>query len=455
MAPPPTPEEIVARRAAEQQHAAAEQAAHEAAQRLAAHEAAQRLAAQEVAEQAAREAAQRLAAQRLAAQEAANRQEAERIAAQEAANRQAAERIAAERLRLERSLLEPMDVDTSLVFPLPQGSVAQVDFGSSWKSLTGYFDGNAKSSMEVSTLIRNFEQCITSGNWTQHMAINNFMQILTGTARTWMELLQAYNPKKAKKWDVFKEAFLAEFQSVKNETEAHEQVEKLIQGKTEKTRDFSYWVKQMVAVIRKYKAELPAGATEIQRTVAMMHKQRVEEEINQYFMNGLRPEIKAEMTKQSTYRGMDIDEKIQLAMQVEFSMAPKTLPMAEMGQQATKEPEKEEEEKKGMEELTQEEFKKQLSAMNRQYNQRFGNNGNNQRGNNRGRGRGGNSQRGAQSYRGNAWNQGHGNQGGRWNNGNARRLPKQLPNQLLQRKRRLPKSKRRPRRISILRTTTD
>ena len=154
--------------------------------------------------------------------------------------------------------------------------------------------------------------------------------------------------------------------------------------------------------------------------VAMMQKQRVEEEINQYFMNGLRPDIKAEMTKQSTYRGMDIDEKIQLAMQVEFSMTPTTFPMAEMGQQATKETEKEGEEKKGLEELTQEEFKKQLSAMNRHYNQRFGNNGNGQRGNNRGRGRGGNNQRGAQSYRGNTWNQSHGNQGGRWNNGNTR-----------------------------------
>ena len=141
MAPPPTPEEIAARRAAEQYEV--EQAAHEAAQRL---------AAQEAAEQAARDAAQRLAAE-----EAAIRQQAERIAAQEAANRQEAERIAAERLKMERSLLEPMDVDASLVFPLPQGSVAQVDFGSSWKSLTGYFDGNAKSSTEVGTLVRNFE----------------------------------------------------------------------------------------------------------------------------------------------------------------------------------------------------------------------------------------------------------------------------------------------------------
>ena len=252
------------------------------------------------------------------------------------------------------------------------------------------------------------------------MAMNNFTQILTGSARTWMELLQAYSPKKTKKWDIFKEAFLAEFQAVKNETEAHKQVAKLIQGKTEKTRDFSYRVKQTVAVIRKYKAELPSGATEIQRAVAMLQKQRVEEEINQYFMNGLRPEIKAEMTKQSSYRGMDIDEKIQLAIQNEFSMAPKTLPMAEMGQQPKEEKEKAEEGKEKSEELSQEEFKKQLSAMNRRYNQRFRNNGNNQRGNNRGRGRGGNSQRGAQSYRGNAWNRGYGNQRGSWNNGNPR-----------------------------------
>ena len=79
-----------------------------------------------------------------------------------------------------------------------------------------------------------------------------------------------YESKKTKKWDLFKEAFLAEFQTIKNETEAHEQVAKLVQGKTEKTRDFSYRVKQTVAVIRKYKAELQAGATEIQRTVAMM-----------------------------------------------------------------------------------------------------------------------------------------------------------------------------------------
>ena len=53
------------------------------------------------------------------------------------------------------------------------------------------------------------------------------------------------------------------------------------------TGDFSYRVKQTVAVIRKYKAEIQARATEIQRTVAMMQKQRVEEEINQYFMNGV------------------------------------------------------------------------------------------------------------------------------------------------------------------------
>ena len=112
-------------------------------------------------------------------------------------------------------------------------------------------------------------------------------------------------------------------------------------------------------------------------------------------MNGLQPEVKAAMTRQSTYHGMNIDEKIQLAIQVEFSMTPTTLPMAEMGQQATKETENEGEEKKGLEELMQEEFKKQLNAMNRQYSQRFGNNRNNQRGNNRGRGRGGNNQRGA------------------------------------------------------------
>ena len=146
------------------EHAAAQAAANAAAQQVA-QEAAQRLAAQQVAQEAA---------QRLAAQEAANRLAAERLA-EEAA-----------RLRLERSLHEPMDLDTSLVFPLPQGSVAQVDFGQSWKTLTGYFDGNPKMSTEVSTLLRNFKQCITSGNWTQHMEINNFMQILTGTARTWM-----------------------------------------------------------------------------------------------------------------------------------------------------------------------------------------------------------------------------------------------------------------------------
>ena len=323
MPSPPTPEELAARRAAEQ--AAEEQAVAQAAQ----------AAANAAAQQAAQEAAQRLAAQ-------------------EAANRMAAERLAKEaaRLRLKRSLHEQMDVDTSLVFPLPQGSVAQVYCCQSWKTLTGYFDRNPKTSMEVSTLLRNFEQCITSGNWTQHMAINNFTQILTGTASTWMELLQPYEPKKMKKWDIFKEAFLAEFQAIKNESEAHEQVTKLVQGKTEKTRDFSYRVKQTVAVIRKYKAELPAGATEIQCTVAMMQKQRVEEEINQYFMNGLRPEVKAAITRRSTYHCMNIDEKIQLAIQVEFSMTPTTLPMDEMGQQATKETEKEGEEKKGLEELT-------------------------------------------------------------------------------------------------------
>ena len=42
---------------------------------------------------------------------------------------------------------------------------------------------------------------------------------------------------------------------------------------------------------------------------------------------------------------MDIDERIDLAMQIKFSMAPKTLPMAEMGRQMAEEPESEGEEK--------------------------------------------------------------------------------------------------------------
>ena len=139
--PPPTPEEVAARRAAKQ---AAEQNAAAVAQAVA-----QNATAAE------------------AAQYAANR-----LATEQAAIRVAEEAV---RLRLERSLLaqEPMEVDQSLVFPLPQGSVAQVDFGQSWKALTGYFDGNPKTVTEVSNLVRNFEQCITSGNWTQHMAMNN------------------------------------------------------------------------------------------------------------------------------------------------------------------------------------------------------------------------------------------------------------------------------------------
>ena len=127
-----------------------------------------------------------------------------------------------------------MDVDQSLVYPLPQGSVAQVDFDQSWKSLIGYFDGNPKTITEVGNQIKMFEQCITSSNWTQHMETNNFSQILKGTAKMWLELLQAYEPKKGKKWELLKEAFITEYQQFKNETEAHEQVAKLIQGKNEK-----------------------------------------------------------------------------------------------------------------------------------------------------------------------------------------------------------------------------
>ena len=84
-----------------------------------------------------------------------------------------------------------MEIDQSLVFPFLQGTVAKVDLGQSLKTLTGYFDGHPKSITEVVNLARTFEQCITSGNWTHHIAVNNFSQILTGYARTWLELIES------------------------------------------------------------------------------------------------------------------------------------------------------------------------------------------------------------------------------------------------------------------------
>ena len=155
MAPPPTPEELAARRAAEQaaaEHAAAQAAANAAAQ------------------QAAQEAAQRLAAQ-------------------EAANRLAVERLAEERLRLERSLHEPMDVDTSLVFPLPQGSVAQVDFGQSWKTLTWILrrksknvDGGQHPPKKLRAMHHKRQLDATHGDKQFHANINRNGKNLDGAA---------------------------------------------------------------------------------------------------------------------------------------------------------------------------------------------------------------------------------------------------------------------------------
>ena len=101
---------------------------------------------------------------------------------------------------------EPMEVDQTQVYPLPEGVVAQIDFGQSWKQQTGYFDGFPKSITEVSNLIRSFEQAITRGNWTHHMACINFQQILTGAAKTWLELIESYDPKTIKNWPKLKNA---------------------------------------------------------------------------------------------------------------------------------------------------------------------------------------------------------------------------------------------------------
>ena len=60
-----------------------------------------------------------------------------------------------------------MDVDQSQVFPLPPGAQAQVDFGHTWKQVTGVFNGEPKSLTEVANFVRNFERAIVSGNWTQ------------------------------------------------------------------------------------------------------------------------------------------------------------------------------------------------------------------------------------------------------------------------------------------------
>ena len=313
---------------------------------------------------------------------------------------------------------EPMEVDQTQVYPLPEGVIAQVDFGQSWKQQTGYFDGFPKSITEVSNLVRSFEQAITSGNWTHHMACNNFQQILTGAAKTWLELVESYDPRIIKHWPKLKSAFLTEFQTVKNEAENHKQIARLVQGKSEPVRNFSYRVKHTVAVIHNYKAELPRGATEIQKTIAMMLKRHVEYEINLHFMNGIHKELKDKMEANMEFHKATIDEKIALAIRIERILDPKDLPISEMAAkraEAAKKaaegiPEEEEEPKK---EKSEDEIKKEISALNRELNQRHG--GSQQpRGGYRGRGRG----RG-NGYQTNQW-RGNGNQGYRNNYGNNR-----------------------------------
>ena len=314
---------------------------------------------------------------------------------------------------------EPMEVDQTQVYPLPEGVVAQVDFGQSWKQQTGYFNGFPKSITEVSNLIRSFEQAITSGNWTHHMACNNFQKILTGAAKTWLELIESYDPKTIKNWPKLKNAFLEEYQTAKNETENLKQIAKLVQGKNEPVQNFSYRVKHTVAVIHNYKAELPRGATEIQKTIAMMLKRQVEYEINLHFMNGIHKELKDKMEANMEFHKATIDEKIALAIRIERILDPKDLPISEMAAKRAEAARKaeegikeEEEEKK---EKTDEEIKKEISALNRELNKSHG--GNQQpRGGYRGRGRGRGNGYQTNQWRGNGNRNNYGNNRG-YNNG--------------------------------------
>ena len=91
-----------------------------------------------------------------------------------------------------------------------------------------------------------------------------------------------------------------------------------------------------MAVIHNYKAELPRGATEIQKTIAMMLKRQVEYEINLHFMNCIHKELKDKMEANMEFHKATIDEKIALAIRIERILDPKDLPISEMADQKSR-----------------------------------------------------------------------------------------------------------------------
>ena len=163
--------------------------------------------------------------------------------------------------------------------------------------------------------------------------------------------------------------------NVKERVGKPQTIAKLVQGKNEPVRNFSYRVKHTVAVIHNYKAELPRGATEIQKTIAMMLKRQVEYKINLHFMNGINRELKDKMEANMEFHKATIDEKIALAIRIERILDPKDLPLAEMAArraEAAKKAEEDVKEEEPKTEKTEEEIKKEISALNRELNQCHG-----------------------------------------------------------------------------------
>ena len=65
------------------------------------------------------------------------------------------------------------------------------------------------------------------------MACNNFQQILTGAAKTWLELVESYDPRIIKSWPKLKKRIFDGIpKQSKNKAENHKQIARLVQGKS-------------------------------------------------------------------------------------------------------------------------------------------------------------------------------------------------------------------------------
>ena len=305
-----------------------------------------------------------------------------------------------------------MDVDQSQVFPLPPGAQAQVDFGHTWKQVTGVFNGEPKTLTEVANFVKNFERAIVSGNWTQLMTITNFSQVLVGDARTWLEITEARHPEKSKKWQTLKVLFEKEFKTQADDNERRTQIKTLTQKRNESARAFSYRVQHTLLVVNDTMSKLPADATVVQKAVAKALKEKNESDVTLFFMSGLLEEIRLKMEGQLGFKDTTFDEKVKLASEIEQKIiTPRNLGLNEMKSENKTTTENKSEEK------SEAEIRGDISALNRLLNEKRQQNG--WRGNRGQRGGRGNNWAQRGNYN-NGYNQGGNNQrgGGGWNNGN-------------------------------------